>query len=84
MINQRDLRNDSGKILQAVSGGETFIVARNGTPVAELRPLPPAKFVSKEEAARTAQHLPPVDYEQFRAELDNVMDPYIDPDRYDR
>lgn len=74
MINQRDLRNDSGKILRAVAGGETFIVASNGTPVAELRPLPPRKFVRKEEALRTAAHLPSMDYAEFRAELDELYE----------
>ncbi|HZE40710.1 MAG TPA: type II toxin-antitoxin system prevent-host-death family antitoxin [Stackebrandtia sp.] len=74
VINQRDLRNDSGKILQAVSQGETFIVARNGTPMAELRPLPGRMFVSKEEAIRGAEHLPPMDYAKLRAELDELID----------
>jgi prevent-host-death family protein len=39
-ITQRELRNDSGAILRAVEDGATFVVTRNGTPVAELHPLP--------------------------------------------
>ena len=76
MINQRDLRNDSGKILRAVAGGETFIVASNGTPVAELRPLPRKQFVSKDEL-RSGMNLPPIDYAKMRADLDEYIDPYL-------
>ena len=83
MINQRELRNDSGRILQAVSDGETFIVARNGTPVAELRPLPKKTFVSKEEL-RSGLHLPPIDHQKLREDLDTHVDPYMHPEDYDR
>ena len=39
VITQRDLRNSSTRIMDAVERGETFIVTRNGTPVAELGPI---------------------------------------------
>ncbi|WP_046468014.1 type II toxin-antitoxin system Phd/YefM family antitoxin [Allosalinactinospora lopnorensis] len=74
-INQRELRNDSGAILQAAANGETFIVTRNGTPMAELRPLSKRTFVSKEEALRATAHLPPVDGRGLHAELDELFDP---------
>ena len=35
-ISQRELRNDSGDILRRVDQGETFVVTRNGAPVADL------------------------------------------------
>lgn len=73
-INQRDLRNDSGTILRAAEQGETFVVTRNGTPVAELRPLRGRTFVSREEIRRTAANLPPIDYQQLRDELDELID----------
>ena len=38
-IGQRELRNDNAKVIDAVAAGETFVVTRNGTPVAELRPV---------------------------------------------
>lgn len=38
-IPQRELRNDNAKVIEAVTAGETFIVTRNGEPVAELRPI---------------------------------------------
>ena len=37
-IAQRELRNDNAKVIDAVQAGETFIITRNGEPVAELRP----------------------------------------------
>ncbi|MFD0560435.1 prevent-host-death family protein [Stackebrandtia endophytica] len=74
VINQRELRNDSGAILQAVAAGESFIIARNGTPVAELRPLARRTFVPKEEVFRTAANLPPIDGAELRAELDELYD----------
>ncbi|MCB0903553.1 MAG: type II toxin-antitoxin system prevent-host-death family antitoxin, partial [Actinobacteria bacterium] len=38
-IPQRELRNDNAKVIDAVTAGETFVVTRNGEPVAELRPV---------------------------------------------
>ena len=37
-ISQRELRNDSGLIMRRVEAGETLVVTRNGTPVADLVP----------------------------------------------
>ncbi len=38
-IAQRELRNQNAKVIEAVTAGETFVVTRNGEPVAELRPI---------------------------------------------
>lgn len=38
-VSIRDLRNRGGEILDAVSGGDTVTVTRQGRPIAELRPL---------------------------------------------
>ena len=38
-ISQHELRNHSGAILRAGESGEDFVVTRNGTALAELRPL---------------------------------------------
>jgi prevent-host-death family protein len=48
-IGQRELRNQNAQILDAVEAGMTFVVTRNGEPVAELRPLARGHrpFVSK-------------------------------------
>jgi prevent-host-death family protein len=74
-ISQRDLRNDGGKILDAVEAGETYTINRNGKPVGELRPLGRRRtFVPIAELARGAAHLPPVDYATFRDDLDAMTD----------
>jgi prevent-host-death family protein len=38
-ITQRELRNDNAKVIEGVAAGESFIVTRNGVPVAEIRPF---------------------------------------------
>jgi prevent-host-death family protein len=73
-ISQRELRNDSGAILRAVESGEDFIVTRNGTALAELRPLRRRRFVSKTELLAAARQLAPIDAAAFRADIDEVVD----------
>jgi prevent-host-death family protein len=77
-INQRELRNDSGKVLRRVQAGETFIVTRNGTPIAELKPIPPRRFVPRSVLAASSANAPHIDFARFRADLDAVVDPYVD------
>jgi prevent-host-death family protein len=38
-ITQRELRNQSAAVLREMEAGRTIVVTRNGTPVAELRPI---------------------------------------------
>ena len=47
-ITQRELRNDSGRIMRALDKGKAFIVTRNGVPVGELVPLRQRVFVPAE------------------------------------
>ena len=77
-ITQRELRNDSAAILREVQAGRTLIVTRNGTPVAELRPVPPRRFVPREVIAEAAQRAPRIDARRFRRDLDRVVDPAAD------
>ena len=77
-ISQRELRNDSGRVLREVLAGETMVVTRNGVPVAELRPLPPRRFVPRSVIADAARHAPRIDAIRFRADLDGVVDPTLD------
>ena len=78
IITQRELRNDSAAVLREVEAGQTFIVSRNGTPVAELRPLQPRRFVSRATIAEAAARAPRIDAARFRADLDAVIDQRID------
>ncbi len=53
-------------------------ITRNGTPVAELRPVAARRYVSRavlREAARTA---PRIDARRFRADIDAAIDPWVD------
>ena len=38
-LSQRELRNESGRVLRAVGEGRSFVVTNNGTPVARIVPL---------------------------------------------
>jgi prevent-host-death family protein len=73
-VSQRELRNDSGEILRAVAGGETVIITRNGTPLAELRPLRRRTFVPRAELVLAASHAPPIDPVRFREDVDDLVD----------
>lgn len=61
--------------MRELDRGEDFIVTRNGVPVGELRPVRPRRFVSREEVARIFAGAPALDYEEFRADLDEFVDP---------
>lgn len=78
-ISQRELRNDSGAIMRAVEAGESFIVTRNGVPLAQLTPLKRRTFVPRDEVIAAFKNLPPVDARQFRADIDEFVDQSIKP-----
>lgn len=78
IITQRELRNQSAAVLREVEAGRTIIVSRNGTPVAELRPIRPRRFVPRATLAEAASRAPRVDAARFRADLDVVIDQRID------
>jgi antitoxin (DNA-binding transcriptional repressor) of toxin-antitoxin stability system len=71
------LRNDSAAVLREVQSGQTLVITRNGAPVAEIRPLPPRRFVPREVIADAARRAPPVDGARLRADLDAVVDPAL-------
>jgi prevent-host-death family protein len=75
-IAQRELRNDNAKVIDAVAAGETFVVTRNGVPVAELRPIerPRRKFVAREELVTLGAAGPHVDRVRFKADLDRTVE----------
>jgi antitoxin (DNA-binding transcriptional repressor) of toxin-antitoxin stability system len=78
VITQRELRNQSAAVLREVEAGRTFVLTRNGTAVAELRPLKPRRFVPRAVIAGASGRAPRVDARQFRADLDAVIDQSID------
>jgi prevent-host-death family protein len=77
-VSQRELRNDAAKVLRDVERGETVVVTRNGTPVAELRPLPPRRFVPRAVIAAAGRGAARVDLARFRSDVDSILDQTID------
>lgn len=77
-ITQRQLRNDSAKVLRAVQEGQSMTVTRNGTPVAELRPVAARRFVSRTVLEEAARNAPRIDARRFRADVDALVDPWVD------
>lgn len=75
-ISQRELRNENAKVMDAVAGGETFIVTRNGEPLAEIRPIQSARktFIRRQDLSRNAGVRVRIDPDQFRRDLDNAVD----------
>ncbi|MBR7828084.1 type II toxin-antitoxin system prevent-host-death family antitoxin [Actinospica sp. MGRD01-02] len=83
-VTQRDLRNRSKEIMDAVAHGRAFTVTRNGHQIGELIPIRRhRRFVSRAEFAAMSRNAPPVDLEAFRADQEAVLDEYQD-DPYER
>jgi prevent-host-death family protein len=69
-ISLREFRNESATVMDAVEAGESFVLTRNGTPVAEVRPVRKNRKISTEELQRIFATSPAPDYAAMRAELD--------------
>jgi prevent-host-death family protein len=86
VITQREFRNNSAAVMDAVEAGETYHVTRNGIPVAELRPLPRRRKLTAEEFVARRRKLPRVDAALMRKEADEFFgeDRVGDYDPWDR
>lgn len=73
-ITQRELRNDSGRIMRALDEGTSFILTRNGVPVGELTPVKPRAFVSAEVAVGAFAGASRVEPRRFRKDVDAIVD----------
>jgi prevent-host-death family protein len=73
VISQREFRNNSAAVMDAVEAGETYHVTRNGVPVAELRPLARRRRLTAEELVERHKKLPRVEYAQLRNDADQVF-----------
>jgi prevent-host-death family protein len=71
-VTVRELRNHGGQVLARVMTGESIVVTRNGTSVAELRPLPRTPFTASTLLDRW-RHLPHVDPAGLRADIDSLF-----------
>lgn len=83
-ITQRDLRNRSKEIMDAVQHGQSFTVTRDGHQVGELIPLRQRRrFVSRKEFAAMSRGAPDISIRAFRADQDSTADQDAE-DRYAR
>jgi prevent-host-death family protein len=74
-ITQRDLRNRSKEIMDAVERGQAFTVTRDGHRIGELIPLRRRRrFVPRAEFAAMSRTAPTIDLDIFRADLDAALD----------
>jgi len=73
-ITQRELRNDSGRIMRALDKGHSFTVTRNGVPVGELVPVRPRAFVATEAVVAAFRGAPRIARTRFRKDVDAVID----------
>lgn len=73
-VTQRELRNESGRIMRALDRGESFVVTRNGVPVGELHPIRHHRFVASDVVAAVFAGAPAIDLNRLRADLDSVVD----------
>ena len=80
IIAQRELRNQNAQILAAVAAGASFVVTRNGEPIAELRPLTRGRhqFVSRSDISALAAAGPHIDAKAFRRDLDQAIEQSLD------
>ena len=72
-VSIRDLRNHGGDVVDRAAKGERLTITRSGKPVAELRPLE-REPLSLEVILARRRHLPAVDPDQLRHDLDQIVD----------
>jgi prevent-host-death family protein len=78
-ITQRDLRTKSKEIMDAVQGGQSFTVTRDGHRIGELIPLRRRRrFVPRSEFAAMSRTAPDIRLEDFRADQDAEIDQQLD------
>jgi prevent-host-death family protein len=83
-ITQRDLRNRSREIMEAVENGQSFFVTRDGRRIGELIPLRHRRrFVSRRVFAAMSRMAPDINSETFRADQDVTLE-HRSGDAYDR
>jgi prevent-host-death family protein len=74
-ITQRDLRNKSKEIMDAVENGQAFTVTRDGHRIGELIPLRHRRrFVPRQEFAAMSRSAPGIDIDAFRADQEAAFD----------
>lgn len=78
-ISQRELRNDSGRIMRQLDAGRSFVVTRHAVPVGELRPLRRHRLIDRAVVTAIFRAAPAIDRQRFVEDLDAATDQGIDP-----
>ena len=73
-ITQRELRNESGRVMRALDKGKSFVVTRNGVAVGELIPVRQRQFVPTETVVAAFAGAPRVAPARFRRDVDAALD----------
>jgi prevent-host-death family protein len=73
IVTQREFRNNSAAVMDAVEAGEIYHITRNGAEVAELRPFARRRRLSAEELVTRHRRLPRVDHTRMRTEADEFF-----------
>jgi antitoxin (DNA-binding transcriptional repressor) of toxin-antitoxin stability system len=73
-ITQRELRNESGRVMRALDHGKSFIVTRNGVAVGELTPVRQRLFVPADIALAAFARASRVASRRFRRDLDALVE----------
>ena len=73
-LSQRELRNDSGRIMRALRAGQRFVINSSGEPVGELVPLRRRRFVARETVLDVFRGAPVIVAEDFRRDVDTYAD----------
>ncbi len=60
--------------MRGLDRGESFVVTRNGVPLGELTPLRQRQFVPAEVVASAFTGAPALEAEQFRSDVDALLD----------
>ena len=72
----RELRNHGGEVVDRAAAGESITITRNGTPVAELRPIAKPPMTATRLVA-LFKDLPATDPVRFLADTDAGLDQSI-------
>ncbi|HEX6500186.1 MAG TPA: type II toxin-antitoxin system prevent-host-death family antitoxin [Micromonosporaceae bacterium] len=85
-ITQREFRNNSAAVMDAVEAGETYRITRNGIEVAELRPIVHRRRLSAEQLVQRHRRLPRVDHRRMRQEAEEFFgtEDRVDDDPWER
>jgi prevent-host-death family protein len=69
-IAQRQLRNDNAEIMRRVEAGESFVITRNGHPIADLVPHAATgkRRMTLGEAQERMRRLPKIDVDRWYAD----------------